>query len=140
MSDARPDHAARAHVDGDAKIEQLLLTGLDHYFAGEYEQAMNVWTRVFFFDRDHSRARAYIERARSALAERQRESEELVQQGIAAFQRGDADEARRLLTAGLERGAPPDEAVAILGRLDRLAQVAPQPADPLRLHTNAASL
>ena len=51
-----------------------------------YEHAINVWTRALFLDRSHARARAYIERARSALAERQRESEELLQNGVAAFQ------------------------------------------------------
>ena len=50
--------------------------------------------------------RAYIERARSALAERQRESEELLQSGVAAFQRGDGDEARRLVQAAIDGGAP----------------------------------
>ncbi|HMJ86429.1 MAG TPA: hypothetical protein VK504_24800 [Vicinamibacterales bacterium] len=99
MSDAhRHDigHAddAPSAVDRDAKIEQLLLLGLDHYFAARYELAINVWTRALFIDRSHPRARAYIDRARSALAERQRESEELLQNGVAAFQRGDADRLR----------------------------------------------
>ena len=58
-----------------------------------YELAINVWTRALFLDRSHARARAYIDRARSALAERQRESEELLQNGVAAFQRGDGEEA-----------------------------------------------
>jgi hypothetical protein len=62
-------------ADRAALIEQLLLAGLDQYFAGEYEQAIHVWTRVFFLDRGHARARAYIERARGALGERQREAE-----------------------------------------------------------------
>src|SRR5439155_1608849 len=81
--DAAPD------ADRDAKIEQLLLAGLDHYFAGQYDQAINVWTRALFLDRSHARARAYLERARSALAERQRQSEELLQTGVAAVHRGD---------------------------------------------------
>ncbi len=62
----------------DARVEDLLLTGLDHYFAGQHELAISVWTRVLFLDRGHARARAYIDRARSAIAERQREGEELV--------------------------------------------------------------
>ena len=55
------------------RVEELLLAGLDHYFAGQHELAINVWTRVLFLDRGHARARAYIERARGAIAERQRE-------------------------------------------------------------------
>src|SRR5580693_1904631 len=128
MSDAHRNDGAHAHeaasaAGRDAKIEQLLLLGLDHYLASQYEQAINVWTRVLFLDRNHARARAYIERARSALAERQRESEELLQTGVAAFERGDGDEARRLLQAAIERGAPSEEALAVLDRLDRLESV-----------------
>jgi len=110
--------------DRDAKIEQLLIVGLDHYFAGEYEHAINVWTRALFLDRSHARARAYIERARSALAERHRETDELLQSGLAAFERGQTDEARRLLQSAISRGAPTDEALAVLDRLNRLEQSA----------------
>jgi hypothetical protein len=106
--------------DRDAKIEQLLLTGLDHYFASQYEDAINIWTRVLFLDRTHTRARAYIERAKSAQAERQRESEELLQHGVAAFNRGDGGEARRLLETAIGLGAPPEEALAVLDLLNRL--------------------
>ncbi len=111
---------AASEADRDAKIEQLLLVGLDHYFAAQYDDAINVWTRALFLDRSHARARAYIERARSALAERQRESEELLQTGVAAFHRGDSREARRLLQAAIDGGAPPEEALAVLDRLNRL--------------------
>ena len=110
-SDPAPAHGAATSPPGndrDAKIEQLLLVGLDHYFATQYQEAINVWTRALFLDRSHPRARAYIERARSALAERLRESEELLQKGVAAFDRGDGDEARRLLQAAIAGGAPAD--------------------------------
>src|SRR3954462_14545817 len=105
----REPHPA-TEAERDAKIEQLLLAGLDHYFAAQHEQAINVWTRALFLDRSHPRARAYIERARSALAERLRESEALLQQGAAAFHRGDGVEARRLLQAAIDGGAPSEEA------------------------------
>jgi tetratricopeptide (TPR) repeat protein len=110
-----------------ARQEELLLSGLDHYFAGQYELAINVWTRVLFLDRGHARARAYIERARGAIAERQREGEELIQTGAAALQRGEVDAARRLLTSAVEQGAETDEAIALLGRLERLEAAAVQP-------------
>jgi tetratricopeptide (TPR) repeat protein len=104
----------------DARVEDLLLIGLDHYFLGQHELAISVWTRVLFLDRGHARARAYIERARGAIAERQREGEELLHTGAEAFDRGDAPEARKLLTSAVERGAASEEAVALLERLDRL--------------------
>ena len=104
----------------DARIEDLLLVGLDHYFAGQYELAINVWTRVLFLDRGHARARAYIERARSAVSERQREGDELLHTGAAALKRGDRAAARELLTSAIERGGSGEEALALLHRLDRI--------------------
>jgi len=122
MSDSQLLDGSRSSdpADRDGKIEQLLLVGLDHYFAAQYDQAINIWTRALFLDRTHPRARAYIERARSALAERQRASEELLHNGVAAFQRGEGVEARRLLQAAIAGGAPSDEALAVLDRMDRL--------------------
>jgi hypothetical protein len=105
----------------EARVEELLLGGLDHYFAGHYDLAINVWTRVLFLDRGHARARAYIERARGAVAERQRQGDELVHTGADAFERGEPETARRLLTSALEHGAGTEEAIALLARLDRLA-------------------
>lgn len=118
-SDAGPLNEA----DRAARIEQLLLSGLDHYFGGNYEQAINVWTRVTFLERGHGRARAYIERARSALAERQRESEESLHQGIAAYQAGDLERARDLLTRAVEQGGTNELALVFLQRLGRLDTV-----------------
>ena len=118
----------RSSIERDTKVEHLLLTGLDFYFAGEYDRAISVWTRVLFLDRGHARARAYIERARSAVAERQRESEELLHRGVAAFNQGQTRSARRLLTSAVEGGGPQEVALAFLERLDRL-EAATSPVD-----------
>src|SRR3954463_10456456 len=106
MSESSPANAGAESADADreARIEQLLLSGLDQYFAGQYQHAINIWTRVVFLERAHSRARAYIERARSAMAERQRECEELVHTGIDAYNAGDTTTARQLLTRAVEQG------------------------------------
>ena len=109
-----------SRAEREAKIEQLLLAGLDHYFAGQYDQAINIWTRALFLDRSHARARAYIDRARSAQAERQRESEALLHDGADAVRRGDSSEARRLLDAAMLRGGASDEVLALLDRVERL--------------------
>ncbi len=129
----RPASEALTSVERDARIEQLLLTGLDHYFAGDYDHAINLWTRVLFLDRSHDRARAYIDRARSAQAERQRESEALMHQGLDALTRGDVASARELVSEALARGASRDLALGVLDRIERLgvAPLAPAPRAPL---------
>jgi hypothetical protein len=126
MTDPRPSDTpqpddGRPDLDRDAKIDELLLAGLEHYFGGRHQEAINVWGRVLFMDRGHARARAYIDRARGALAERQRKTEELVHEGVAALDRGDGRAARRLLASAVENGDPHDLAHAYLDRLDRLA-------------------
>ena len=102
------------------------------YFAGEYEHAINLWTRVLFLDRNHDRARAYIERARSAQAEQQRISEVLIHEGLEAFDRGEVVRARTLLSDALDQGASNDVALGVLGRIDRLdvGSRVPLPAQP----------
>lgn len=111
---------AQTSAEDDARIELLLVTGLDHYFAGEFESAVNLWTRVLFLDRTHDRARAYIDRARSAQAEQHRVSEGLVHQGLEAFDRGEVVRARALLSDALDQGASHDIALGVLGRIERL--------------------
>lgn len=111
---------AGAGAEDEGRIEHLLVTGLDHYFAGEFEAAINLWTRVLFLDRNHDRARAYIDRARSAQAEQLRISEALVHEGLEAFDKGEVIRARALLSDALDQGASHDVALGVLGRIDRL--------------------
>jgi tetratricopeptide (TPR) repeat protein len=128
--DFTPATELHADAERDAKIESLLLAGLDHYFLSDYAQAIDVWTRALFLDRSHARARAYIERARSALAEQQRESEEMLHSGIAAFESGQMNAARQLLNAAVQRGGAHDVALAFLTRIDRINAAAPAAAAP----------
>jgi tetratricopeptide (TPR) repeat protein len=126
-ADGAPNGASR-----EARIERLLLTGLDHYFAGRYERAIDIWTRVAFLERGHGRARAYIERARSAQAERQRESEELVESGVAAYHAGQFEAARELLTRSLSHGGSSETALVFLQRLNHLEAVTTSEVEPRR--------
>ena len=127
VDSAQRDESPAAGVGGAdhaVKIEQLLLSGLDHYFRGRLERAIDVWTQVLFLDRSHARARAYIDRARAAVAERVRESEALLHAGVAACDRGDVTEARALLTTAIAGGGAHDEAWAVQDRVDRLETAA----------------
>jgi hypothetical protein len=124
-------------AEREAKIENLLLAGLDQYFAAHYAQAIDIWTRALFLDRNHARARAYIERARSAMAEQQRESEELLHNGVAAFERGEIEAAKEMLNAAVHRGGAHEVALAFLTRIDRIHAATsahqPQVAKPSKL-------
>lgn len=124
MSDPAQRKDVPAAMDAGATpavtIEQLLLAGLDHYARGQFERAVDVWTRVLFLDRNHSGAKAYIRRARAAMAERHRESEALLHAGAEACDRGEATEARELLTKAIQHGGANDEVLAVLDRAERL--------------------
>ena len=74
-SPASPPAGPSVSDEHAARIDQLLMAGLDEYFAGRHDRAVQVWSRVFLLDRTNARARAYIERARGAVAERQRVAE-----------------------------------------------------------------
>ena len=116
--------------DQAARIDQLLTAGLDEYFAGRYDGAVQVWSRVFFLDRSNARARAYIERARSAVAERQRVAEATA----ADVPRGWTDEARpveaRLMT---------DSGVLVVSGALAARLAPPQPAPEARRADRAAA-
>lgn len=132
MTDAlRSDRSGELHDrERDARIEALLVSGLDHYFSGQHELAINVWTRVLFLDRGHARARAYIERARVTLSEQQREGDELLHAGATAMNRGDLAAARQLVASAMDRGASGVDALALQHRLDRL-EAATSPVSPI---------
>src|SRR5260221_2106717 len=115
-----PSPAADGGVVRDSQAEALLVEGLDPYFAGRYEDAVHIWTRVLFLDRSHARARAYIDRARTALAERQRRSEEMLQAGQHLLDRGETDAARHLLTEAVATAGDDERAAALRLKLERV--------------------
>ncbi len=120
MSDTRREIAdAGAGPDRDSRVESLLVEGLDRYFAGRYEDAVHIWTRVLFVDRAHPRARAYIDRARTALAERQRRSDELLHASQTLLDQGRTGAARQLLTEAIAVTGDDERAAALRMRLDR---------------------
>lgn len=112
-----------ADPDRDSRVESLLVEGLDRYFLGRYEDAVHIWTRVLFLDRSHTRARAYIDRARTALAERQRKSDELLHASQTLLDQGRTTDARQLLTEAIAATGDDERAAALRMRLDRAERV-----------------
>jgi len=120
MSDTRRDLVdTGADPDRDSRVESLLVEGLDRYFLGRYEDAVHIWTRVLFVDRAHPRARAYIDRARTALAERQRRSDELLHASQTLLDQGRTTDARQLLAEAIAVTGDDERAAALRMRLDR---------------------
>lgn len=122
MSESRHRELPSAADAGDreSRAEGLLVEGLDQYFEGNFDEAIHLWTRVLFIDRTHARARAYINRARTAQGERLRRADEMLHTAGDLLTRGDLDQARRLL-ANAEQASGADEKVAELwARLERV--------------------
>jgi hypothetical protein len=120
-----------AGPERDGRIESLLVEGLDRYFVGRYEEAVHIWTRVLFLDRTHPRARAYIDRARTALAERQRRSDELLHASQSLLEQGKTGDARQLLTEAVAATGDDERAAALRMRLDRLERTRWDAAEPI---------
>ena len=120
-------------ADRDSRAEMLLVEGLDRYFAGQYEDAIHVWTRVLFLDRSHARARAYIDRARTALAERQRRTEEMLHATSELLAQGQTGRARALLSQAEAASGDDQHTAALRAQLERVERasldaVHPHPA------------
>jgi len=118
-SSSSPDAAGR-----DGEIDALLVDGLDRYFNGGYDDAIHIWTRVLFLDRSHARARAYIDRARTAVAERQRRSDELLATTGQLLDRGETEGARAMLAEAVAASGDDEHAAALRSRLERLERAA----------------
>ncbi|HUL73767.1 MAG TPA: hypothetical protein VLT86_11735 [Vicinamibacterales bacterium] len=110
-------------ADRDSRTEALLVEGLDRYFDGQYEDAIHIWTRVLFLDRTHARARAYIDRARTTLAERHRQSEEMLQASHDLLEQGRTEAARHLLTEAVAKSGDDEKAAALRVKLERLERL-----------------
>ena len=134
--DSGPQHAGGT-VDRASQADALLVQGLHLYFDGHFEDAIHIWTRVLFLDRSHARARAYIDRARSAVAERQRRSEEMLQASQQLLESGETAAARHLLTEAVASNGDDERAAAVRVRLERVERAHASTGAP-RLSISAA--
>lgn len=126
MTDPKRHDATSADAAGtgqESRVEHLLVEGLDRYFLGHYEDAIHLWTRVLFLDRSHASARAYIDRARGAILERQRRSEESLQHVTALLDQGRPVEARTHLQQATAALGEDERTAALRLRLERLERV-----------------
>ena len=76
------------------KIQRYISDGDAAYAAGDFQTAIDTWSKIFLIDVTNDDASQRIERARAKRQESDRAVEDLVTAGTAAFERGDHTTAR----------------------------------------------
>lgn len=84
------------------RIAELLDSGQEASDRGEYQSAIDAWSRIFLIDIDHQEAARRIEKARQLKAEREREVEEIFHEAVARFDNGDFEPAKLAFQRVLE--------------------------------------
>ncbi|HEX9501814.1 MAG TPA: hypothetical protein VGA10_09190, partial [Thermoanaerobaculia bacterium] len=80
--------------DDQKKVQQYLADGDRAFDAGQLQQAIDLWSRIFLIDVTNEQASERIERAKARRREMDQKGETLLATGIQAFDRGDRDAAR----------------------------------------------
>jgi tetratricopeptide (TPR) repeat protein len=88
--------------DGDAegggnRIRELLNEGQTFFEREEYQNAIDVWSRIFLIDIENQEASNRIEAARGKKAERERQAEELFHRAGDQIEKGSFEEAKNTL-------------------------------------------
>jgi tetratricopeptide (TPR) repeat protein len=111
--------------DDQKKIEQYLADGDRAFDAGDHQQAIDLWSRIFLIDVTNDHASERIERAKAKRREVEQKADALIASGLAAIERKDAVRARAEFTEALR--LDPNNATA-REHLDELATAEARPA------------
>ncbi len=115
--------------EGDSRIGELLDEGQASLERGEYQAAIDAWSRIFLIDIDHGEAARRIEQARKLKAEAERQAEEIFHEGVAKFESADPDGARACFERLLEQQPNHLAAREYLDQIEAgKVRVAPRPA------------
>ena len=98
--DAEP--AARLDSESEQRIDDLLREGQMSFEDGQYQTAIDAWSRIFLIDIDHAEASRRIELARKLKAEVERQTEEAFHEGITRLESGDEEKAKAAFNKVLE--------------------------------------
>jgi tetratricopeptide (TPR) repeat protein len=102
------------------KSFELLRQGEEFYSRGFYHQAIHVWTRILFLDRGNPDARLRIDRAKEALAERERQLDAAIAEAKGLFESGRIHQARERVRSVLAVNGSHTEAVALEAAIEAL--------------------
>jgi tetratricopeptide (TPR) repeat protein len=119
---ADPGLSMEETASPEEEIDALLKRGDDARAAGDPQQAIEIWSRIFLIDINNMDAVARIETARTEMAEESRRVAASLEKGRESYARGDLAGARTQFDAVLSLGEePPARAPATPG---------PPPATP----------
>jgi tetratricopeptide (TPR) repeat protein len=110
--------AASLDTDSEKRIDDLLKEGQVAFEKGDYQPAIDAWSRIFLIDIDHAEASRRIELARKLKAEVERQIEEAFHEGISRFEAGETDAAREAFNKVLEMQSAHIGATEYLEKLD----------------------
>ena len=96
VATAVPSAAAPAG-SGNPRIDELLAEGQAAFEQGEFQSAIDAWSRIFLIDIDHEEAGRRIEEARGLKAERERQGDEQLNEAMRARDEGRLEDARNRL-------------------------------------------
>jgi tetratricopeptide (TPR) repeat protein len=111
--------------DDQKKIEQYLAEGDRAFDGGNYQQAIDLWSRIFLIDVTNEAASERIERAKGKRRESEQRIEAILAAGVQAFERKDLSTARTKLAEVLQLDPNNVTAQDYMERLDMPA--APEP-------------
>jgi tetratricopeptide (TPR) repeat protein len=134
---ADPESPVRDLGEGE-KTGDLLRQGKELLRTGCYQQAIHVWTRILFLDRGNPVACKAIDKAKRALAERQRESDAIVAEASAYEQEGERSKAKRLLARVLTTDPRHTEGRSLWEKIEALERRGEPQANASTLATDPA--
>ncbi len=94
--------SAQLDTESQQRINDLLAEGQEAFDGGEYQLAIDAWSRIFLIDIDHADANKRIEEARKLKAEADRKVEEKFHEGLAHLESGETDAAAESFRTVLE--------------------------------------
>ncbi len=112
------------------EIDSLLARGDDAANAGNRQQAIEMWSRIFLIDINNSEAVGRIEKARQEMAEGNRRIAESLKKGRESFEAGDFTDAREAFLRVL---AADETDTTARSYLDRIEQELSRPSSGLDL-------
>lgn len=106
--------------DDQKKIQQYLADGDRAFDAGDYQAAIDLWSRIFLIDVTNDQASERIEKAKIKRRDTEQKSERLLTAGVQAFDRGDVNGARDSFTQLLQIDPKNSTAQEYLERLNQV--------------------